>query len=676
MWPFTRKTDASNVDGLAAPTPPQIRFEWKAVPPIQRVIADHPLTVPTESFATDLATHQDPRAVAEPLGHQVSLEAPRGLVLGIAQPQTRADGPEMVTRPRPARRFPLQRSLDEPADATAPIETADIEAPLVTGGGPVGATMRQLPVSSGAPLQRASLTTVGPESEPLPLAPTRDIVLAGNLPAGESETIEPAALLPALPRLTLGQTRRLGLGAPLSRLPDTSLQRAAEHAAPPPSVGSPTTATPVAEELPYDPIFPLDFPTPKPVVAPAPISRPQRIPTAMPLARPSLSSDAPPSSEAAAEAIGTPPPQPAVEPTVVAPLLGSQAIAVSGDPPHTMLDEPATGEREGTDEAALPPLPLAGTSARTASPGESTATSDFASEAPADAPPTGNASSSITQSNGWATPMAGEATIAPLLSERPLVTSSVQRAPENGSGPPIAGEATTVAPLLSERPLVTTAVQRAPEGVPSSISGLSAPAVPGGLGGIRVYRGNEASTKASAIGARAFTERGDIYLPAAHGPLNDMPARSLLAHELVHAGQQRRFGGGLPAEHSDDGQRMEAEAETVERSVATDAEMPLARVAASPVQASTAVIEARAPWATSSTIQRALESNGGSPSASEAPSMSSAGQPAPAASVSPQKVDDTQMDELAGKLYDKIRSRLRNELLVDRERAGFLTDLR
>jgi len=34
------------------------------------------------------------------------------------------------------------------------------------------------------------------------------------------------------------------------------------------------------------------------------------------------------------------------------------------------------------------------------------------------------------------------------------------------------------------------------------------------------------------------------------------------------------------------------------------------------------------------------------------------------------------MDELAGKLYDRIRTRLKTELLIDRERAGFLTDLR
>lgn len=40
------------------------------------------------------------------------------------------------------------------------------------------------------------------------------------------------------------------------------------------------------------------------------------------------------------------------------------------------------------------------------------------------------------------------------------------------------------------------------------------------------------------------------------------------------------------------------------------------------------------------------------------------------------KAAETDMDELAGKLYDKIRTRLKSELLVDRERAGFLTDLR
>jgi len=40
------------------------------------------------------------------------------------------------------------------------------------------------------------------------------------------------------------------------------------------------------------------------------------------------------------------------------------------------------------------------------------------------------------------------------------------------------------------------------------------------------------------------------------------------------------------------------------------------------------------------------------------------------------QTSESDMDELAGKLYDRIRTRLKSELLVDRERAGFLTDLR
>jgi hypothetical protein len=47
-----------------------------------------------------------------------------------------------------------------------------------------------------------------------------------------------------------------------------------------------------------------------------------------------------------------------------------------------------------------------------------------------------------------------------------------------------------------------------------------------------------------------------------------------------------------------------------------------------------------------------------------------------ASSLGSHKAEETDMDELAGKLYDRIRSRLKTELLVDRERAGFLTDLR
>ena len=39
-------------------------------------------------------------------------------------------------------------------------------------------------------------------------------------------------------------------------------------------------------------------------------------------------------------------------------------------------------------------------------------------------------------------------------------------------------------------------------------------------------------------------------------------------------------------------------------------------------------------------------------------------------------VDDIDLEELTAKLYDRIRSKLRLELLLDRERAGLLSDFR
>jgi hypothetical protein len=47
-----------------------------------------------------------------------------------------------------------------------------------------------------------------------------------------------------------------------------------------------------------------------------------------------------------------------------------------------------------------------------------------------------------------------------------------------------------------------------------------------------------------------------------------------------------------------------------------------------------------------------------------------------AASAGPHQASETEIDELARRLYDRLRNRLKTELLVDRERAGFLTDLR
>ena len=53
--------------------------------------------------------------------------------------------------------------------------------------------------------------------------------------------------------------------------------------------------------------------------------------------------------------------------------------------------------------------------------------------------------------------------------------------------------------------------------------------------------------------------------------------------------------------------------------------------------------------------------------------------PGPATPTAPKSArpsSDAELEELAGQLYGRISRRLRRELLVDRERAGVMVDLR
>ena len=62
-----------------------------------------------------------------------------------------------------------------------------------------------------------------------------------------------------------------------------------------------------------------------------------------------------------------------------------------------------------------------------------------------------------------------------------------------------------------------------------------------------------------------------MFLPDEAGPVDSARARGLLAHELVHAVQQRTLGTRLPAPDSPHGQALEAEAQAAERYYAGEA---------------------------------------------------------------------------------------------------------
>lgn len=82
---------------------------------------------------------------------------------------------------------------------------------------------------------------------------------------------------------------------------------------------------------------------------------------------------------------------------------------------------------------------------------------------------------------------------------------------------------------------------------------------------VEIRRDSAVTAEAAQRRARAFTRGATVHLPEAAGPLTSPSARGLLAHELVHAAQQRRLGSALPGEQTPEGRALEAEALDAER---------------------------------------------------------------------------------------------------------------
>lgn len=283
---------------------------------------------------------------------------------------------------------------------------------------------------------------------------------------------------------------------------------------------------------------------------------------------------------------------------------------------------------------------------------------------------------------------------------------------------------------------------------------------------VPVLRGPLAGRFARALGARALTHQGAVFLPDEAGPLESAGASSLLAHELVHHVQQAERTTAVD-ESTSDGQRMEQVAVATERWFRGDrapmahVRLPIGRLAqteqssmpenldtyvhnlveqaADKVHHQVLADTQRAPAGTSeaglatttSASPGNAQGNGAAVDATGGVGLSESalaslrrGEPVvvrPAAQGLPGVVetlaeiqraadaprdvrlmseeterelreslrhlreterafvrmtDGRQLDELARRLYERIRAILRNELLVDRERSGLLADFR
>lgn len=562
------------------------------MPPIRGSYGPAPLVAPNRPFAAGLSANQPSPSALAPLGHQASLEAPRGLVLGVARPVTGM----AATAALPMRR---QRAPIAPTAPTAPTDGVIADAGARTADVPVESRRRRAPavtaVSVPAPRQLSRLTDRDLAQSVRPIAGTvRRAHAPGVRPSRQPET--PAVVAPATPpgalpgvaapshtpstplspmlglgttaqRPALGQSRRLGLGAPLGDAPLARRQPAA-HRAPVAPPTSPASGAPV-------------------VRAPRSVQR-------APIGEVSHAAAAPAPERARAR-------------------------------PPSKADQP---QQAGTTPAAPP---------RGARP----------AQAPVRSRSIGPASTPAARSVG-------------LLGQRPMI-ARVQRAP--GS-----------APAAPQKP-------RATGEQPTEVLG----------GPVKVHRGPEAAEASAAVGARAFTGGGEIFLPASHGPLGSPQASALLRHELTHVVQQRSFGARLPQEHTPEGQHLEAQARAAELGsqqplvlasrdsarggrqrgsgeAATAARQPDIQLApdrgsqphASAPSHETAVVQL-------STVQRA-ERGTAERGTDEDRIVSAPDRP-------PKPRSEQELEELARDLYGRIRLRLSRELIVDRERAGMAIDL-
>lgn len=174
--------------------------------------------------------------------------------------------------------------------------------------------------------------------------------------------------------------------------------------------------------------------------------------------------------------------------------------------------------------------------------------------------------------------------------------------------------------------------------------------------------------------AQAFvTPDGEVHVPAEIGPLDEGRGQALLAHELVHAAQQRRSPRHQPAEASSQGRAFEAEAQRMELAFRRRAG---ARSAADPDNAHTEpaalvpLLRAADPPPDAAEIARTSTASAEHDLAAGVRRAAGAVD----AAVGPPAAEPS-LDELVTRLYERISSRIKAELLIDRERSGSLVGL-
>ena len=660
---------------------------WRDLPPLQRAVGAAPLTAPSAVFARDLAGRRAPDPMLGPLGHDITADGPAGLVSGIAVPLVQrapsgSDGRPAPALPAPAApvrgRPTTQRATisfasgpptDDPegAAAVSPLEGA--AAAVIAGqaaGGPAAdfpsLAPRTLPVARLEPATPAlSATRVADATAPAPVLALARIVASGASGAASQtagsppvtapvqvagaaagsvpETVpvappvlaggdEPAHTLVA--RRTLGESRRLGLGAPLTGRPPSDARATDRPDLP---VARPTDAPGLTSTHP--PIAPG---VPAAGAASAPLSRlvvarrqttataPEPA-TVVPQVSPQVSPQAPAAADtsSAGTPVDAPSAEKAAESTASSsasstrPLVGDSPIGVS----RLAREDAATGAATGADadgaadadaaaEHGVPVLRVAGASAALPA--------AWGPAAGVDAGPEPGAMSAAAISGVATGNAAGPAGIA-----------AVQRS----HAMPVGGGAPVLAPLVAGRAIRAS--------LPAAMATL----------------GYGPSAEASPVVAR-------LAIPTLGTGTGGRDERPVVARAALAGGRGPSPTAipGLPLARSAVGPARPDAVETgrPDGAFSWAAGAGFATVAPPPVPSVQRAVS----------IDEVTVTPGGDP-AGPAESGATAG-PAGQPGATGTGGAGTDYEELAEHVYDKIRARLTTELLLDRERAGMLVD--
>lgn len=204
---------------------------------------------------------------------------------------------------------------------------------------------------------------------------------------------------------------------------------------------------------------------------------------------------------------------------------------------------------------------------------------------------------------------------------------------------------------------------------PNRPIGLGSPLA--ALSDITVHRGPAVNEQARAMRARAFTREGEVYLPDTHDHRDE---QATLAHELIHVVQQRTLGDALPPEWTPAGRALEQEA-TVP---AEPAQPPQQQYYQPPDPFLVPMGVQRQPDIATLMFPPVTEDV--TPAETQPPQDALAEYHEQLIALCDKRTvdmnDTRSINELAARLYQPLRGLLRSELIVDRERAGLLTDLR